>query len=497
MRRLLSKLNSFWSNRNGNFAMLFGLAVVPIIGAMGLAVDYSLANGARTSIQAALDNTALALSRQMPLSDADLNSKGWTIFTSELGPSPLTFTQTDFAVTKPTTTSISIQIDTTYPLRVASVLSKFGLAPTIPVGSRATVSWGNTRLRVALVLDNTGSMADDGKIDALKTATKNLLTTLKGAIVNTGDVYVSIIPFSKDVNLGSSNYNANYLDWTAWDADWKANNGTCTIPADTNQAACEAVQDVSTCSDPQYTKKSKCQNNGGTWTTVRNVTGTWTPATMNSTTHASWNGCVTDRGATTAPGTAADYDQKIDTPIAGNAATQYPTEQFSGCTIPVLGLSGGSVNSTDWTTMNTMVDNMTPNGNTNQPIGLVWGWQSLVGGGPLVRPALEANYIYNTVIILMSDGLNTQDRWYSNATNIDRRMYYKSGSTVSGTCKNIKDTGILIYSVQVNTGGDPTSSLMQNCASDPSMFFELKTAGAIITTFNQIGTNLANLHIAK
>jgi hypothetical protein len=39
-------------------------------------------------------------------------------------------------------------------------------------------TWGNTRLRVALVLDNTGSMASDGKMSALKTASHNLLRGL-------------------------------------------------------------------------------------------------------------------------------------------------------------------------------------------------------------------------------------------------------------------------------------------------------------------------------
>ena len=62
--------------------------------------------------------------------------------------------------------------------------------------------------------------------------------------------------------------------------------------------------------------------------------------------------------------------------------------------------------------MNSLVDSMQPNGNTNQPIGLVWGWQSLVGGGPLTAPAMDSNYKYQQVIILLSDGLNTQDRWY-------------------------------------------------------------------------------------
>ena len=37
-----------------------------------------------------------------------------------------------------------------------------------PSPAASTAKWGSTRLRVALVLDNTGSMADNGKIDALQ-----------------------------------------------------------------------------------------------------------------------------------------------------------------------------------------------------------------------------------------------------------------------------------------------------------------------------------------
>ena len=68
---------------------------------------------------------------------------------------------------------------------------------SLNIGSTSTVKWGMNRLRVALALDNTGSMDDAGKIGALKTATKNLLTQLKTAATTNGDVYVSIIPFSQ------------------------------------------------------------------------------------------------------------------------------------------------------------------------------------------------------------------------------------------------------------------------------------------------------------
>ena len=44
---------------------------------------------------------------------------------------------------------------------------------------------------------------------------------------------------------------------------------------------------------------------------------------------------------------------------------------------------------------------------------------------------------------------------------------------------NIKAAGITIYTVEVNTGRDPTSSLLQNCASDSNKFWMLTSASAI------------------
>jgi hypothetical protein len=67
----------------------------------------------------------------------------------------------------------------------------------------------------------------------------------------------------------------------------------------------------------------------------------------------------------------------------------------------------------------------------------------------------------------------------------------------SGTCANIKAAGITIYTIQVNTGGDPTSTLLQNCATDTGKFFMLTSASQIVTTFQAIGTNLTQLRIAR
>ena len=341
-----------------------------------------------------------------------------------------------------------------------SFMSIFGI-DTVNIAASTTATWGNTRLRVALVLDNTGSMSQSGKITALKTATDNLLTQLQSAVVNPGDVYVSIVPFVNAVNLGATNYAASWIDWT----DWNAVNGKC--------------------SSTKYTTQSTCQSASKTWTANN---------------HNTWNGCVTDRGLPILTGgpdlpSAGNYDENVDQPVAGNLATLFPAYQAPSCPQAAMGLNY------DWSAMTTLVNNMNPGGSTDQPIGLVWGWQTLVGGGPFTAPAMDPDYHYQQVIILLSDGLNTQDRWYGNgsstSTQVDSRMYDSHGD---GTCANIKAAGITIYTIQVNTDDSPTSTLLQNCASNTTgttdHFFLLTSANEIVTTFGQIGTALSNLRLA-
>ncbi len=115
---------------------------------------------------------------------------------------------------------------------------------------------------------------------------------------------------------------------------------------------------------------------------------------------------------------------------------------------------------------------------------------SLVGGGPFAAPpAMDPNYKYSQVIILLTDGRNTKDRWYSDQTSIDNRQ--------AMTCANIKAAGITLYTVQVSTDGDPTSALLQTCASDSTKFFLLTSSSQIVATFQQTGTALSNLRVAK
>jgi hypothetical protein len=65
--------------------------------------------------------------------------------------------------------------------------------------------------------------------------------------------------------------------------------------------------------------------------------------------------------------------------------------------------------------------------------------------------------------VLLTDGLKTQDRWYGDASSVSTQVDARQ----QATCNNINATGITVYTVQVNTDGDPTSTLLQNCAGSP------------------------------
>jgi Flp pilus assembly protein TadG len=438
----------FLDDRSASVMPLLALAAIPIVGLIGASVDYSRAAAIQSTLQAAADSTSLAMAKTAAsLTAQQLQSQGQAYFnalfvnTGATAPT-VTLTYTSTGGSKVAVTANS-SVNTLF-------MGIMGFSQ-LPIYAGSTAAWGNSRLRVALVLDNTGSMSQGGtpnKITALQTASHNLLSQLQGAATNDGDVYVSIIPFAKDVNVGASNYGSSWIDFTDWDAANGSN-----------------VQSGQNCTT--HHGRQSCT-----------PTYTWTPAN-----HNTWNGCVTDRDQ--------NYDTTNTAPSSGS--TLFPAEQYNACPAALVPLTY------NWTTLSNEIDAMTPNGGTNQAIGLAWGWQSLTQSSPLSAPSEDPNYTYQHIVIILSDGLNTQDRWYGNGSSWSSQVDARQEIV----CDNMKNAGITIYAVQVNTDNEATSAVLQYCAGsvagngDTSKFFLLTSPSQIVATFNQIGTGLSKLRIAN
>ncbi|MDB5631872.1 MAG: hypothetical protein JWR49_727 [Tardiphaga sp.] len=551
-------LARFARAERGNIAATFAIVLVPLLGFVGAAVDYSRANSARSAMQGALDSAALMVSKDIAgssMTAAEITAKATTYFNA--------------LYTKPN--APTIQVTATYTANTGKgstvVLTGSGSVktdfmkvigfPNMPINSASTTTWGNSRMRVAMALDNTGSMNSDGKIGALKTAAKSLVDQLSALSKTDGDVYISVVPFAKDVNMGSTNYSQSWIDWTDWEAEapdlntaakkpsnwaligpgsscpWsmQSNGFTCLAgPASTSvvskipttglicpgsdpssgygyayhylingcytSVASTSTTNVSTgnyATCAGYASSCTCSGNGSN-TVCKQPTYThvWTPNN-----HNTWSGCVADR--------TQSYDTQNTAPVSGTTASLFPAEQYyenseSYCAPgnnPLL--QPVTPVSYNWTTIKSNIDAMQPTGGTNQPIGLALAWQTLGQNAPFNAPSEDSNYTYQKSIILLSDGLNTENRWPS----------YGNGSSQTGTliddrqkilCDNIKAAGVTIYTVQVNTSTknpDPTSTVLQYCASGSSNFYLVTAAEQTVTAFTSIGNSLAKLRVAN
>lgn len=447
---LLARARTFLRADKGNVAMIFALTLVPMTIAAGTGVDFSRAMIVRSRLSTALDAAGLAVGSSSGLSQTQIQTLAQSYFSAN-------YTLDSSYGTRPTVTVVKDSNSATLSANMTMPTVLMGVAgiKTLDVGFSSQVVWGQTKLWVALVLDNTGSMDESDstgttKMSALKTATHSLLTMLQNASANPGDVKVSIVPFNKDVNLGGSYYSATWLDWTNWDAANGKQN--CGYGGGNGGWSGGAYG---------YFEHGNYNNNGQGCT--------WTP---NS--HTTWNGCIMDR--------TQNYDTMNTTPDPAIPATLFPTDQYSSCPVQLMGLSY------DWTALSNKVDAMYSRGTTNQAIGLVWGWQTLTDGNPMNSGTLPSDT--QRIIILLSDGLNTQNRWSSSQSSIDAREKL--------ACDNAKAAGVIIYTVFVDLNGTSGSSAaLQYCASDSSKYFDLTTSSAISAAFTAIGTQITNLRVSQ
>jgi Flp pilus assembly protein TadG len=210
---LRHKMVQFVHNRDGNVAILFGLALMPIMATTGAAIDYSRASDARTQLQSAIDSTALAVAKSSPLlSDAQLRTEAEAHFRAvlqqrhDLALLPIDVRRTSKAVTV-----------TAAGVLPTSFMKLFGFTSTT-VASSAEAAIGQRKVELALVLDNTGSMGRLSKMDELKKATKNLINAAESAApAGSGMIRIALVPFDTEVNVNPSLYRNQ--SWLAFKED--------------------------------------------------------------------------------------------------------------------------------------------------------------------------------------------------------------------------------------------------------------------------------------
>ena len=522
-----------WSRRfltaarddRGAAAVFFAAATI-VLAPLTLGVmDIYLASAQRNQLQDALDAATLFAARSNATASTtpSLQTVGSNALSGNLQlPPGVTLVSSSFNLNGSTVTG--------YAETTPSALAP-GLWAHTNIKANSTVIRSLDRLEVALVLDNTGSMAGT-KIANLKTAANNLIDTLVAAAAQSTDpvpLRMSLVPFSMTVRVQGTTQTTNYNTVT--------HAGTGFPTWIDPMATADVALGLDTMALPSDRFALLKQMNKTPWEgcvvsrrqpyDVQDTPpNTLTPATMfvpffwpdepdSSAGYSGYpNDYLNDQGSS-----SWTWSQREKNQLKYTVASKTGTQSSTGY---AYGPNGGCAMqqlirlTSDTASIKTAIGKMVAVGDTNIPLGMMWGWHTLSPNAPFSDGSPYGTQHLQKVLILMTDGDNTMSDPSSSA---EQNKSYFSGlgyiwqnilGITSGTtaqrqtamdnrqallCTNLKAKGVVIYTVRVEVLTGP-SPVLQACASTPDKYYDVQDVSTLNAAFASIAGSINSLRIS-
>lgn len=510
------------ADNRGNVALIAAFAMAPICVAGLGAADLARATSAKSQLQDALDTASLAAARTNATTDAQLKTYGDRYLAQNLSLSK------DFKVTA---SSFKFGADgrvvgsATVTVRpfVAGLVTGGDMA----ISASSEVVRAGSKIEVALVLDTTGSMEEGSKLEDMKKAAKAFVNKMKASsdkAIEPNTIKIAMVPFANTVRVDGTTYrNSTWVDqngdspindeiFTTATATQHANRFTLFSTLGTTWRGCFEMR------KPPYDVQDTAPT-------------TSTPATLYTPYFAP------DEPDSQTTGYGDDYNNDyVKDYASGNPSNNWRVRQGlidkygnskketigttygpnAGC-----GVSKMQRLTTDFSSLLTQIDNLEANGNTNIPIGLMWGWNTVSPTAPFSDGVAYGTPKTKKIIVLMTDGENTMSRrdtpndgtyagtayiWQGRILRADGNPLPQGATSSERTaaldarlkllCSNIKAKGIDIYTVrvEVDTG---TNELLKTCASGRDYFYDVHSSTSLTTVFESIAGQIAALHLSR
>jgi Flp pilus assembly protein TadG len=430
----MKRVHGSRSGERGGVAIAFFLMLVPLVVALGVAVDLLRAYHARMALQAALDAAVIAAGADRARPDDatvkkllqayfDVNKPVTQL--RDINPIP------DVTPKGETVTYTATGIMDTYFMRVIQI-NHINIGASVEAQVAKEVP-----IHLALVVDVTASMENTPvggvkkKIETLREASAELIRDI---LKTSNRSKVALIPYSGNVRLYPENELPSPVP--AWIDPRSRSTSVCTKR--------KPNPTTNTCEPYTY----DCDKDGR-WTTngctgYRNcrlgdcIETTSVPSL--------WSGCIGPR-VTLDPVTKGVTD--IIEHISNPTDPKYqgvPRDTFQCSNSPVIELTDNE------TRLVGAANALRTGGDTYIPNGLIWGWNALQAGEPLDTEsvaAFEAKDDGRKILVLMTDGMNslairTSDGYLvkGNATQLT-----DVNTRTSDICTKIRADGIEIFTV--------------------------------------------------
>lgn len=456
MVSLYKNVKRFFSDESGNFAIIFAISLTVLLLIIGAAIDYSGMVSKRMKLQQLSDAAVLAA----VTSDLETQEEMKTfvnLLAADMGWPPST------TVTAELTENNTVIVEASAPYNML-IMNAFGSKSKDISATAEAPLGGAVKVNFSLVLDTTASMAEGGRMTALKEAADILMTELEKS--NTGgseNVKVSLVPFADYVRISPDNKNEHWIELQPdQNVSWKVLDGD-------NSVGCKQVGEGETATTEcdKYVYKDENQD-------------------------LVWIGCMGSR--LDGYNKIADYSGKK---LQGFVAHGTCTGQNS-ILQPLT---------TDLSSIKASIQSLTATGSTYLPAGLVWGWRTLDNSAPFPVISKGDKKDTRNILLLMTDGNNTlkmqgtkpdfNGMYHWKVAGEEKETQEAANVVTSELCTSIKIDGIQIISIAFEVTDPSTKTLLKNCASSSQDFYDATNANQLNQAFKDIGSSLNTIRLMR
>ncbi|MEM5473280.1 pilus assembly protein [Hoeflea sp. AS60] len=541
------KINTpIWRDTSGNFGLTFGILAVPLLMAGGLAVDYVGLSVEKSELQNAADAAALAVAREGNISeDKALEIAKYTI-SANYG-----FTAAQVSVVQ---NGGVAKVHAS--MEKGLVFGNFMGKSSAPVAVNAEATYAFTKYEIALVLDTTGSMAG-GKLASMQNAVIGLVDGMMGMGLQPDQIKFALVPYAGFVNVGpdygpvingAGKVQKPAASWL--DQDAKAPIPQSDLPSEFSRFAMfrHLKVDWPGCVETRVANGKALHDVDDTVPDVTDKNSLFTPffaVDEPDTPYKYPNSYLSDVGkgvGNKKNPTEADKEDHLirygrtgnytkpkntDDAIAqvmkwSNPKTDFsPSSYYSnkndpkgpgfGCEVePLVPLT------TKANDITKTVKNLQANGSTNMLEGVMWGWRVLSSREPFTDGAASSDSSVEKIMIFLTDGQNSlgnlnndlgsgyTSMGYLVDGRLDNLTAASSGQTndaldkkTLSACTNAKKDGIEIYTIRLEEPDMGTGTLLSECASSKSHFFDAPSRSQLAPIFEAIKKGVVKLRLTS
>ncbi|MCB1418545.1 MAG: VWA domain-containing protein [Notoacmeibacter sp.] len=448
--------------------MMFSILVIPVIGGVALAVDYTNMSRYRSDLQNATDVGTVFAARYYETNKRLPSKEDVKNFIVENS----SFSDVKINTLEYKDNQVVVDSWTAYSPYIFHLVDNRPF--DVSVRSAAAVA-EDVDLEIVMALDTTYSMTANNKIGGLKTAATNFANTLFDAANAKTHVKIGLVPFDQYVNVGLGNRNASWLD----------------VPADsssttTTDVGCRMVRDFQGYSTNCETRSYV---NDGVTVEYNYCEPIWGPEyetcePVTSTSSSTWQGCVGTRGTTSNMLTLKDTRPNV----------KFPGMMNTWCARALTPLTDNR------TTILNEIAAFSANGNTYIADGVMWGLRVLSPQAPFTEganPATSSRKV-RKIMVLMTDGENQNspriddhpDHWGTDLARAD--------SWTQRACNYTKQQDVEVYTVTFGTQVPISAkNIMKRCASSPANFYDAASSERLDQAFQEIARNLTMLRLTQ